>query len=190
VLVKEVKEGEILELSLIENIQRENLNPIEEARAYQRLSDEFGFTQEALSQRIGKDRTTVANKVRLLKLPKKVQDGVCRGAISEGHARALLGLDNAGKQTDFFEITLSKSLSVRELENLIKKRKVSMAGKTVIKKDPQVLSVEEELQRILGTRVKIIQGRKRGKIQIEYYSSDDRERLIGLLKAAAKSAHN
>ncbi len=181
-LVKEVKDDEVLELSLIENIQRENLNPIEEAHAYQRLGDEFGFTQEDLARRIGKDRTTISNKLRILKLPKKVLDNVSRETISEGHARALLALDNPKDQIEICEIVLRKSLSVRELENLIKRGRFYTTRKIAQKKNPQVFSTEEELQRALGTKVTIIQGKKRGKIQIEYYSAEDRERLIGLLK--------
>ena len=183
-LVKEVKEDEVLELSLIENIQRENLNPIEEAHAYQRLSDEFGFTQEDLARRIGKDRTTISNKLRILKLPKKVLENVSRETISEGHARALLALDNPKDQIELCEIVLRKSLSVRELENLIKGGRLYTTRKIAQKKDPQTLSTEEELQRALGTKVSIIQGKKRGRIQIEYYSAEDRERVIGLLKGA------
>ena len=174
-----MSDADALEVSLIENIQREELNPIEEAKAYQRLIDEFGFNQEDVAKAVGKERATVSNTVRLLGLPKRVKEMVTAGELAMGHARALLSL--AGEHTILkLANRVSKNgLSVREVENIVSKRKAPAQKAEIPKeRDHKVMFIEEELQRALGTKVKIQHGKKRGKIQIDYYSLEDLERLF------------
>lgn len=183
VIIKQASDDEALILALIENIQREELNPIEEARAFKRLIDEFQFTQDTVAQSVGKDRSTVSNLLRLLKLPEDLQKHVANGALSEGHARTLLGLDNGETQREIAEHVIRKGLSVRELELLVKTG--SKGGRVRTKtssRDPQVAELEEILQRILGTKVRIAAKKKRGKIVIEYYSLDDLKRILNIFK--------
>ncbi len=183
-IVKEVGDLDSLELSLIENIQREDLNPIEEADAYQMLVDRFRFTQERIAEAVGKNRTSVANSLRLLELPQKIQEALKNGALSMGHGRALLGLEGTPARMEVCKKIISKGLSVREVENIVRARRLTREKKTLLtpaRKDYHLMTIEEELQRILGTRVKIIKGKKRGKIEIEYYSDTDLERIINRL---------
>lgn len=183
VIVKDVNDADALELSLIENIQREELNAIEEAKAYQRLSGEFGFTQDEIAKAVGKDKTTVSNTVRLLGLPKKVQDMVVSGELAMGHARALLGLANEHARLKAAEEIARKGLSVREAEQLVLRRRAPAAGKARVSgKDPKIMAYEEEFQRRLGTKVRIRHGKKRGSIEIEYYSEQDIERILDILR--------
>jgi ParB family chromosome partitioning protein len=181
ILVKDVSESEMLELSLIENIQREDLNPIEEAEAYKGLMDQFHLTQEEISRRVGKDRTTIANTIRLLKLPPEAKQSLSEGKISMGHARAFLSLEGAERQKSLLKRILLGGLSVRQTENLVKRlrtRPFSPPRKTDSEWSPLV----EELQRALGTKVKILGQKKRGKIEIEYYSPEELDRIVDLLK--------
>lgn len=181
ILIKEVPETEILELSLIENIQRENLNPIEEAEAFRGLMDQFHLTQEEISKKVGKDRTTITNTIRLLKLPPEIKQSLSDGLISMGHARAFLSIEGADKQRMALKKVLSAGLSVRQTENLVKK----IHGKSQVarsKKDPEWNPLVEELQRALGTKVKIVGRGKRGRIEIEFYSPEELERIIDLLR--------
>jgi ParB family chromosome partitioning protein len=180
---QEVSDADALELSLIENIQRDELDPIEEANAYHRLESDFNFTQDKIAQAVGKDRSTIANALRLLKLPKEIQSAISKGDLSVGHARLLLSLGSSAEQARFSQQILQRGWSVREAENLLKKgaqRKIrkSSAGT----KDAHLVKLEEELQKILGTKVRISHLRKRGKITIEYYSLNDLERIVHLLK--------
>ena len=181
ILVKEVSEPEMLELSLIENIQREDLNPIEEAEAFKRLMDQFHLTQEEVSQKVGKGRTTIANTIRLLKLPPEVKQSLAEGKISMGHARAFLSLDGVDRQKALLKRVLLSGLSVRQIENLVKR----LRAKTHLlprRHNPEWVSLVEELQRSLGTKVKIVGQKKRGKIEIEYYSPEELDRIIELLR--------
>ncbi len=179
-LVREVSDTESLQLSLIENLQREGLNPVEEAHAYQRLVDEFGLTQEEIAQAVGKDRSSIANTIRLLGLPDKVQAALRQSRLSMGHARAILSLDKAEDRLRLCERIIKEGLSVRRAEVIASWRK-ARKGLRGRPRDQHIIDIEEELQRLLGTRVRLIYGKKRGKIQIEYYSPDDLERLLGLL---------
>jgi ParB family transcriptional regulator, chromosome partitioning protein len=177
-LVREVSNEKLLEVSLIENIQRENLNPIEEARAYHRLAHEFGLTQEEVAQRTGKERSTVANFLRLLKLPKDIQQMIQEGILSMGHARALLGLESHTQQREIAEKASAQGWSVRQLERSIaagKKTKPKTNATTPL--DPNVRAALEHLERVLGTRVRIVENGPRGRIEIEYYSKEDLHRL-------------
>lgn len=181
-MVRDVASRDSLEIALIENIQREDLNPVETAEAFHRLMKEFDLTQEELSSRVGKDRATVANYLRLLKLPDEIKTFVNDGAISMGHARAILSIEGKSNQLEAARRIIHKGLSVREVENLAKKW--SGEGKRRAshhRKDPQIESLQEKLIRSLGTKVRIQHKGKRGKIEIEYYSLDELERLLDIL---------
>ena len=186
VIVKSVNDQEALVLALVENIQREELNAIEEAHAFKRLIDDFNFTQDIVAQSVGKDRSTISNFLRLLRLPGEIQKSISSETISMGHARALLSVENSREQKRLFDRTIKKGLSVRELENLIKpgisrsgKRKKIIASQ---QKDTYLAAIEEELQKILGTKVRIQAQQKRGKVVIEYYSPTDLERIVETIK--------
>jgi ParB family chromosome partitioning protein len=176
-----VADRDSLELSLIENIQRQDLNPIEEAHAYQYLIDKFGLTQERLSEALGKARVSIANILRLLKLPQEIQTEIKKGRISFGHGRALLEIEDLNKQRRLAQEIISKGLSVRELENLIKTERPKLAKprrKSIASPDPYVAVLEEELQHLLATKVRISKSKKRGHIRIEFYSPEDLERIV------------
>lgn len=179
-IIKDVSDLDMLEIALIENIQREELNPIEEAHAFQKFITDFNFTQEKISQVLGKDRSTIANTIRLLGLPENIQRHVSKGNISAGHAKALLSLPSENVQASVCNLIIEKGLSVRETENLVARRSAK-TRKADPKKDPQVTEVENMLQQALGTRVRILHGKKRGRIQIEYYSNDDLNRIVDML---------
>ena len=183
VLLKEGDDREVLELSLIENLHRDDLNPIEEAEAYKRLAEEFGLNQEALATRLGKDRSTVANTLRLLKLPYEVREHLLRNRITPGHARAILSLESRDKQKELCALVIQKGLSVREAENLAKRwskpsRKVTASEKKGGDLESQLMAIGDSLRRHLGTKVEIHAKGKRGKIEIEYYSFEDLERIV------------
>lgn len=180
-IVKDVGDVDMLEMALIENIQREELNAMEEAHAFQRFITDFNFTQEKIAKALGKDRSTIANTIRLLGLPAKIRGYISKGAITAGHARALLALPTESEQLRACSLIIKKGLSVREAENLANKRSLG-AGKASARLDPHVSDVEERLQRTLGTRVRITHGKKRGTVHIDYYSSDDLNRIIGILE--------
>jgi ParB family chromosome partitioning protein len=182
VLVRAIADDQLLEASLIENIQRENLNPIEEAKAYQRLSQEFNLTQEDLAERTGKDRSTVTNLLRMLKLPDEIQALVLEENLSMGHARALLALENLADQRALSEKCLHHGWSVRQLEKTIALLKVGKGPEQEQKRvDPNVKAAVEKLERALGTRVRIVEKRKKGRIEIEYYSQEELQRLYEYL---------
>ena len=184
VIVREATDQEALVIALVENIQREELNPIEEAEAYKRLIEEFLYTQETVAQSVGKDRSTVSNLLRLLKLPKDIQKNIYNGNISVGHARALLSLESLSEQSRIVELILKKGLSVREVEKLVKQETKlnNVQEKKEKTKANDIVFLEEELQRMLGTKVRIDAQKKRGKIVIEYYSLDDLERIMKSIK--------
>jgi ParB family chromosome partitioning protein len=180
---------EMLELALIENIQREHLNPMEIAAAYQRLIDECHLSQEEIAQKVGKDRTTVANFLRLLKLPAQIQDGLRRNKLSMGHARALINIPSEHVQLKIYEKIVHDDLSVRRVEQLAKMGKPSAKGrkKEATAPSSSVMSVEEKIRRALGTKVTVRpKGGGRGEIVIEYYSLDDLDRLLDIFAAIEK----
>ncbi len=186
VLIKDVSDQEALVLALIENIQREELNPLEEAEGFQRLMEDFDYTQDDVAQSVGMNRSTVANLLRLLKLPEEIKKSLQSGVLSMGHARALLGVDDDQKQRALHDQLLRKELSVRELESMIRlgaahTRRPKKNGLSP-RKDAHIIALEEELQRKLGTKVRIQSKKKRGAIVIEYYSLDDLERILGTFK--------
>jgi ParB family chromosome partitioning protein len=183
VMIKEVKGKEAFEISLIENLQREDLNPIEAAEAFKHLIDEFNLSQEDLSKRIGKDRSTITNVLRLLKLPLEVRNQLLQNRITSGHARAILSLENKEKQKELCALIIKKDLSVREAE-AIAKRWAEKPQKTIapVRKkgdlESQLSSLQDSLRKYLGTKVQITQKDKKGKIEIEYYSHEDLERIV------------
>ena len=176
---------EMMEISLIENVQREDLNPIEEARAYRALMEECFLTQEEVAQKVSKDRTTITNTLRLLNLSVEVRDALQEKEISMGHARALLGLENENLQGTICRQIIAEGLSVRRVEALVKAYREGSAEKVSpprSTKDPQTRSIEEDLQRRLGTAVNISRKGKKGRIEIEFYTNEDLERLLDLLQ--------
>lgn len=181
-IVKNVQDLDMLEISLIENIQREELNPIEEALSFQKFITDFNFTQERIATVLGKDRSTIANTIRLLGLPKKIQDHITRAVITAGHAKALLSLPTETEQLRVCNVVVKKGLSVRETESLVSRRSSQGKEPVEIKKDQSIVDIESQLQQLFGTRVRITHGKKRGKIQIEYYSNDDMNRILDMLK--------
>jgi ParB family transcriptional regulator, chromosome partitioning protein len=179
-LIKNVASEDSLEIALIENIQREDLNPIETAEAFSRLLKDFGLTQDELSDKVGKERATVANYLRLLKLPDEIKSLLYNGSLTMGHARALLSIEGRANQIEASRKILKNGLSVRETESLSKK--LSQHGTHVKKTDPQIASLEEKLIRQLGTKVRLRhKGKKGGRIEIEYYSLDELDRLLEIL---------
>ncbi len=183
-VVREVSDQDMLKLGIIENIQREDLNAMETAQAYQDLMDEFGWTQEQVSQEVGKKRATVANSLRLLNLPETVQAMVADGSLSMGHARALLSIESVSGQINAARKIVTEGLSVRQAEKLATEQKGSAkppAPKPP--KDPNVAQLEDDLRRRLGTKVHLkTQDGGKGRIEIEYFSLDELDRLLGMLR--------
>ena len=191
VIIKDLTEQEIVEISLIENIQRENLNPIEEAIAYKRLLTEFNLKQDEVAERVSKSRTAVTNSMRLLKLDEKVQQMVIDDMISTGHARALLGIEDKEKQYQIAQEIFDKKLSVRETEKLVKKMQKEKIAPEKEKLDEKTLvayhDVEEKMKAIFGTKVSInAKDNKKGKIEIEYYSMDEFNRIFEMFQTIHK----
>ena len=181
-IIREVSTAESLEIAIIENIHRHDLNPIEEANAYSQLANEFGLTQDKLAKRLGKNRASIANTLRLLKLPKGVKEDMVAGRFSMGHARALLGLESA-KDIEALRREIQKNdMNVRQTEERVRQLKTSSSPKAPEKKkDIFFKTLETELGRKLGTKVEIIPNQKGGKVVITYYSNDDLERIRGMI---------
>lgn len=183
-IIMDLTEKQVLEISLIENIQREDLNSIEEAVAYKKLISDFNLTQEELSKRIGKSRVTITNTLRLLNLSVDVQQYIIEGVISEGHGRALLGITDSKLQCELAQSVIDDKLSVRELEILIKKLKTSSSRtKTNSTKEanPYYKDVTYKLENYFGTKVNITNKNNKGKIEIEYYSEEDLQRILEII---------
>ena len=181
-IVMDLTEKQVLEISLIENIQRQDLNPIEEALAYKKLLSDFNLTQEELSKRIGKSRTAITNTIRLINLDSSVQQYVIDGIISEGHGRALLSLEDGELQYIYSQKVIDEKLSVRELEKLI--RNASLKSEKSEKNEelnPYYKDVRDRLQNYFGTKVNLSSKKNRGKIEIEYYSEEDLERILDII---------
>ena len=179
-VVREMSNAGMLEVALIENVQREDLNPVEEAEVYRRLIEEFGLTQEEMAARVGKDRASIANTLRLLKLPHPIREDLIEGAMSAGHGRALLGLEGRDLQLTAREAVIRRGLSVRATEVLVKRLKNGPAAqdRTIRRKAPGLAQAEEQLRRTLATKVRIIRRGQRGRIEVEFYSEDDLDRLV------------
>jgi ParB family chromosome partitioning protein len=188
VVIRDVPQDErhVLELALIENLQRENLNPVDEAVAYQRLSEDFSMTQDQIAAAVGKDRSSVANFMRLLKLPEEVRGDLAAGAISTGHARALLALGDASSQRQAAREIISRALSVRETESLVKRLQApgpALASKPIPEpaKDVHTRAAEDRLRFALGAKVRIVRRRQGGKIEIDFGSETELNRLYELI---------
>ena len=180
---------EMMELGLVENLQREDLNPMDEAGAYHALATQCSLTQQQIAQRVGKDRSTVANMMRLLKLPEELQDLLYNGSLTIGHARALLAVNEPRLQLALGRRIAKEQWSVRKVEELVKAGgRLAQHRRQSKPKSPLVAAAEEALRRILGTKVSIEHGRKKGRIEIEFYSDDDLERILQILSAADASA--
>lgn len=184
VTVKDIADEKLLEIALVENIQRQELNPVEEAKAYRKLIDTIGFTQEELAERVGKERSRIASSMRILKLPQDIQTLIEEEKLSAGHGRALLMSDETATQRRIARSIVELGLSVREAERMIKKAasKAANVDKTKVTaavKDPNARLAETKMMRALGTNVKIVPGRKGGgKIEVEYYNADDLDRIF------------
>ena len=185
-IVRRVADADLLELSIIENVQREELNSIEEAKAYQRLAQEFGYTQDSIAAKVGKDKSSISNLLRLLSLPIKVQDFISQNLITFGHARALIPIQDEKRQLLFCEKIVQNGLSVRQVELMISptQKNRSLRPRT---QDRDIKALEDKLQYILKTKVRVKHGKKRGKIEIEYYSLDDLDRVLKLMGAYSSS---
>jgi len=188
VIVRDVSDQDSLELALIENIQREELNPIEEAHAYQHLMDKFQVTQEKISEVLGKSRVSITNTLRLLKLPHEIQGEMKKGRISFAHGRALLEIEDSNYQRKIAQEIITKGLSVRELESLIKSARPKSAKRSISQgqREPLVAILEEQLQHALATKVRVSKRKKRGHITIEFYSPEDLQRIVNVIKGGNK----
>jgi ParB family transcriptional regulator, chromosome partitioning protein len=180
VLVREVTTAEALELALVENVQRADLNAIEEAIAYRHLNDEFGLTQEQIAQRVGKSRAAIANTIRLLDAPKAIQQSVVAGVITAGHARALLSLPDSTAQLEILRQIIDRGLNVRQTEQLVKgMRSGKAAPPKAPKLSPDERAIQDRLQTTFGTKVDLQRGRRGGKIVIHFYSDEELNTILG-----------
>lgn len=189
IIKKNDEDEKTYELSLIENLQRQDLNPIEEALGYKRLMDEYDLTQEQVSEKVSKSRSSVANSLRLLNLPKIILDMIAESKISVGHAKVLMSVSDENKQTELAQAVYDNNYSVRELEDIIKKSEKKPAAKKEIDLNMKLAykNVEKAISSLFGTKVKIIDKNNKGKIQIEYYSAEDLERILNILKTPEKN---
>jgi len=186
VIIKEAAGKQAMEIALIENLQREDLNPIEEAMAYEKLITEFGMTQEEISSVVGKSRPAVANSLRLLNLDEKIKDMIASGRISSGHARALLSLESAGLQEKMAEEIIKNDLNVRDAEKLAKQYLSKKAPAKRHERKEEFIEIEEKLKDFFGTKVRLITNKNRGKIMIEYYSNEELERILELVDSLSQ----
>lgn len=180
-VMEKLSKEEMLELSLIENLQREDLNPIDEARGYKRLLEECGLSQKDLSSKIGKDRSSIANTLRLLHLPQTIRTLIVNGQLSEGHARPILSLSNEKEQITLSKHIINHGLSVRQTEELVYGKKEKSKKGKLKRSHPKFLEIENTLKQFFGTKVNILHGKKRGRIEIEFYSDEDLSRILELL---------
>lgn len=183
-VVLETGTDQNLELALIENIQRQDLNPIEEALAYKQLMERYQYTQEECAKKVGKERSTVANSVRLLLLPEEIRGHIIEGRLSMGHARAILGIESEEMQLKVARRAVQEGLNVREIEDWVRKLREGVQVERMVKTktlDPQLKFLESEMTKILGTKVKIKTQGKKGKVVIDYYSGDDLDRIFNAI---------
>lgn len=179
VVIRDLTDSQVAELALVENLQRENLNPLEEANGYRELSDRFGYTQEKISEIVGKSRSAVANALRLLNLPESVGEMVSSGSLSMGHARALLSLEDEKIQKEIAELVVRNDLSVRETERLVRNAVKEKTGiKKAKKRNPYYDEAELALSEVLGRKVKITKSSKKGALEIEFFDDADLKKLL------------
>lgn len=187
VIVKDIKDKQKLELAIVENIQRHNLNPIEEARSFQQLMDEFQMSQEEVAQKMGKSRSVVANKIRLLKLPIEALKALKEGIITEGHAKAILSVENLEKQRALLDLTIKNNWTVRQVENKTKEISAKVSKRT-LSIDPEIKELEDRLSMVMGTKVRVKRaGGNGGRVIIDYYSSDELNKIIDNLSVDKNS---
>jgi ParB family chromosome partitioning protein len=187
VVLKRVDDGKMLEIAIVENIQRENLNPIEEAEAYHRLITQLNLTQDQASARVGKSRSAVANFLRLRQLPEQIKDSITDGSLSMGHARAILGAEATAQQLAAWRAVVGKGLSVRQTESLIRRLKSEKKKPRISRNRTEEIylsGLAEDLSRQYGTKIMIKKMGQKGKVEIEFYSNDDLDQLISRLKKA------
>lgn len=179
VVIRDLTDSQVAQLALVENLQRENLNPLEEANGYKELSDKFGYTQEKISEIVGKSRSAVANALRLLNLSESVQEMVSSGSLSMGHARALLSVEDGKTQKEIAKLVVQNDLSVRETERLVRNAvKEKAVGKKTKKRNPYYDEAELALSQILGRKVKITKSSKKGSLEIEFFDDSDLKKLL------------
>jgi len=183
VLVRDAEENEKLELAIIENVQRHDLDPIEEAKAYSRLSDEFGLTQEETAKKMGKSRSAVANMIRLLSLPIEIQRAISEGKISEGHAKALLSIENPEKQRALFDLIMKTGMTVRETESKAREVSVRPHVRHIASLPPELVEKADRLSSALGTKVALKPAGKGGRIVVEYYSDEELEHIVSRISS-------
>lgn len=187
IIIKDIKDKQKLELAIVENIQRHNLNPIEEARSFQQLMDEFQMSQEEVAQKMGKSRSVVANKIRLLKLPVEALKALKDGIITEGHAKAILAVENPEKQRALLDLTIKNNWTVRQVENKTKEISVKVSKRT-LNIDPEIKELEDKLSIMMGTKVRVKRaGGNGGRVIIDYYSSDELNKIIDNLSVDKNS---
>lgn len=188
VIIKNYGQDERLEIALIENIQRSDLNPIEEAEAYQKLIEMHNYTQEQVAKKVGKQRTTIANALRILKLPDEIKKQISEGIITPGHARAILSLEDIIDQKELTQLIINEKLSVRDAEKLAEKKRSTkqniLRTENSKQADPEIIAIERDLMERYGTRVRIKKLGEGGIIEFYFYNSDDFDRLLGLLGAS------
>ncbi|MEN6314015.1 MAG: ParB/RepB/Spo0J family partition protein [Clostridiaceae bacterium] len=182
VIIRDLSSKQVMEIALIENLQREDLNAIEEAEAYEKLMEEYGMTQEDISATVGKSRPAIANSVRLLMLQDKIKSKVINGELSGGHARALLSIEDISVQLKAADEITKKGLNVRDTELLVKRLTAQKGKKKKSTTDVEYQAIEEKLREAFGTKVKIMNGKKGGKIMIEYYSPDELDRIMNMVE--------
>ena len=182
-VVKEASHAQALEMALVENLQREDLNPVEAAEAYRRLTEEFGLTQEEVAGRVGRDRSSVTNALRLLRLPRRLREDVAAGTLSEGHARALLGLERGADQLKARDLVVKRGLTVRATEALVRRLRsgTRSPGGRPRSGDPNLLALEDRLRVALGTKVRIVRDGKGGRLEVTFFSNEDLTRLVELI---------
>lgn len=181
VIVRELSSKQVMEIALIENLQREDLNPIEEAEAYERLINEFGMTQEEISRTVGRSRPAIANSIRLLSLQEKLKTLVIHGDITGGHARTLLAIEDRELQLRAVEEIVKRGMNVRETEALVKRLLSRREKRKPVKLNEDYQAIEDKLRNFFGTRVKLTSGKKNGKILIEYYSVEELDRIVSAI---------
>jgi ParB family chromosome partitioning protein len=187
-VVHDLEDERLLEFALVENLMREDLNPIEESLAYKSLMDDFGMTQKQIAGRVGKRRATIANMLRLLSLSRSVRDRVEDGSLSMGHARALASLSSPQRQEELAAQIVARDLSVRQVESMVARMNAEgeiERRKGARRRDPNVEAAESKLQSLLGTRVRIVQGKKGGRLEIHYYGDEELQRIYNLVHDAA-----
>jgi len=183
-VIKEASDAQALEMALVENLQREDLNPVEGAEAYRRLIEGFGLTQEEVAERVGRDRSSVANALRLLRLPRRVREDLASGILSEGHARALLGLEKQADQLKARDLVVKRGLTVRATEALVRRLRGAAPARSdrpVAGGDPNLQALEDQLRGVLGTKVRIVRNGKGGSLEISFFSPEDLTRLVDLI---------